>query len=225
MNSNIHIISGIIFDVDGVLVDTVAFHFQAWKRVFDEENIFFDKKEYKRINGIPRDAGIRLIVGNNIDLEYIQKIADRKQRYYLELIAQTPPHILPGIDRLLCECRKKGLRIAAASSSKNAKAVLEAAGIASQFDVIITGYDFKKPKPDPDIFQITAHDLGIKPHSSVVVEDAVNGVRAAYAGGFYCLAIANSESADELRSAGATGVVHTTEEITADMIMRLAKIG
>ncbi len=206
-------ISAVIFDVDGVLVDTVPFHLRAWQRAFQEEGIAFGPEEYQKINGLPRDEGIRIILQTRATPTRIREVGDRKQKYYLEFLAGNPPRPLAGILRLLVEIKQAGWRCAAASSSKNARKVLETAGLLNSFDVIVTGNDFKKPKPDPEIFLTAAHLLGMEPAFVAVVEDAQNGVAAARAGGFYCVAVANSESADNLRAAGASIVIATSEEL------------
>ncbi|MFY9463040.1 MAG: beta-phosphoglucomutase family hydrolase [Candidatus Sungiibacteriota bacterium] len=210
--------SAVIFDVDGVLVNTVPLHFRAWQRVFADEGISFGKEEYQLINGIPRDEGIRITLGDAATPDHIRDIGDRKQNYYLALLNQMPPQSLPGIKRLLRDLRKAGLRVAAASSSKNAIAVLAASHLTLYFDAIITGYDFQRSKPDPDIFLTAARALRVESAHTVVVEDAANGVRAALAGGFRCIAVATSESADALRAAGALFVAPTTNDLTIDVL-------
>ena len=217
-NINISSHPAVIFDVDGVLVDTVPFHFQAWKKVFTEEGIAFSKTEYQKINGLPRDAAIRRILKVDPSVQHIKDIGDRKQRYYLELITKNPPQPLPGIQSFLPIIRRGGWTMGAASSSKNALVVLQTAQLAENFEVIITGYDFKHPKPHPDIFLTAAKLLGTLPAKTIVIEDAVNGVRAAVAGGFLCIGIANSESADELGKAGASIVVNVTSDLTIDLL-------
>lgn len=214
-NNGHYPISAVIFDVDGVLVDTVPLHFSAWQKVFDEERISFGKKEYQLINGIPRDEGVRIILGAAATPDRIRDIGDRKQNYYLALLNQMPPRPLPGIARLLRDLRKTGLRVAAASSSKNAVAVLAAAHLAPYFDTIVTGYDFQRPKPDPDIFLTAAKILKVIPADTVVVEDAAQGIRAAHAGGFQCIAVATSESMESLRAAGTSVVVSSTKKLAS----------
>ena len=116
----------VIFDVDGVLVDTVPLHFQAWKEAYAENRIVFGHKEYEIINGIPRDEGVRIILGSAATPQRIKEIGDRKQQFYLMLLERNPPQILPGVSALLSDMRKNGWSLAAASSSKNAAHVLAA---------------------------------------------------------------------------------------------------
>lgn len=219
MNTIQQKISAIIFDVDGVLVDTVPFHFRAWQKAFSEAGIPFGHDEYQRINGLPRDEGVRVILQADVTLERTKKIGDLKQKYYMESLVKNSPEALPGIIHLLSEIHETGWRLAAASSSKNARNVLEAAGLTRDFDVIVTGNDFKKSKPDPDIFLTAASLLGASPSLTAIVEDAVNGVAAAKAGGFYCVAVANSESAENLKSAGASIVVRSTDELALKLFL------
>ncbi len=223
-NNENYPISAVIFDVDGVLVDTVPLHFRAWQRVFSEESIPFGKQEYLSINGIPRDEGIRIILGHAATIELVRKIGDRKQHYYLASLERTRLLPLPGIVRLLRQIQKTGWRIAAASSSKNAATVLAVARLTEYFDAIITGYDFQLPKPHPDIFLTAARLLRIEPSHTIVVEDAINGVRAAVTGGFHCAAVATSESADALRAAGAEIIVSSTDKLSTDIFHQLGSV-
>lgn len=217
----VHAVSSVIFDVDGVLVDTVPLHFHAWQKAFLEAHIPFGAHEYEQINGIPRDEGIRIILGADATSEHVKEIGDRKQHYYLESLTQVPPKPLPGILSLLIEIRRLRWKVAAASSSKNAVVVLATAQLIGYFDAIVTGHDFTHPKPHPDIFLRAAGLLKVKPAVAAVVEDAASGVRAARAGGFRCVAVASSESAENLYAAGASVVVATTLELSIDLLRRL----
>lgn len=172
-------INTVIFDVDGVLLDTIPYHFQAWKKVFNELEIDFNFNDYlMKVNGLPRIIGITNIL-SSIDKEVIDEIAKRKQEYFLEKVEKEYPRPLSGVISFLKILKKKNINIAAASSSKNAFFLLKKARISSYFDEIITGNDFTKSKPDSELFLIACNRLSANPWECLVVEDAAVGVQAA----------------------------------------------
>ena len=172
-------IQAIIFDVDGVLLDTVSYHFKAWEKVFTEEGIFFSFEDYlQKVNGLPRTSGIKNMLLSR-DGAKIKDIAERKQKYYLGMVEKNPPSPLPGVINLLQQLKQRNIILAAASSSKNAPFLLEKAKLAIFFQTIIGGNDFKKSKPDPDIFLTASKKLNKDPFSCAVVEDAALGLEAA----------------------------------------------
>jgi beta-phosphoglucomutase len=178
-------IRGFIFDLDGVLTDTAEFHYRAWQRLADEEEIPFDRKANEALRGVSRRKSLMLIVGQREFSEaQIQEMMARKNNYYVASIQSiTPKNLLPGGVALLTEIRQAGLKIAIGSASKNAKPVIEKLGIADRVDAIADGYSVDRPKPAPDIFLFAAAQLGLDPAQCVVVEDAAAGVEAAIAAG------------------------------------------
>lgn len=172
-------IKAVIFDVDGVLLNTIPHHFKAWKKLFTEQGINFTFQDYlDKVNGIPRLSGISNIMPhlNKKDLEIL---ASKKQSYFSKLITENPPKPLGGVVNLLKELKKNKIKLAAASSSKNAAQLLEKAGLSKYFDVIVGGHDFTKSKPDPDLFLVASKKINISPNNCIVVEDASIGVQAA----------------------------------------------
>jgi beta-phosphoglucomutase len=171
--------SAVIFDVDGVLLDTVPYHFKAWHQLFAEEGYTFTHKDYlEKVNGLPRETGIKNVL-TNITKTNIKKLTDRKQQYFMEHIAKSMPQPLPGVVSFLNALKTRDTLIGAASSSKNAPALLMKAGIAHHFSIIISGADFKQSKPHPEIFILASQRLSINPESCTVIEDSYHGVQAA----------------------------------------------
>lgn len=182
----------IIFDVDGVLVDTVPYHFKAWKRMFEECGATFNFDDYlEKVNGLPRAVGIKNILTKVSEAD-LDKLAEIKQEYFLEMIDQKPPKTLSGVKQLLEKLGENIFYIAAASSSKNAPFVLEKTGLAKYFNTIVSGHDFKNPKPDPEIFLTAAKRLKMDPSECVVFEDAYHGVEAGNRGGMYTIGLMTS---------------------------------
>lgn len=182
----------VIFDVDGVLLDSVPLHFAAWKRMFEEEGATFSFEDYlAKVNGIPRTHGIQAILPNKNKDEHLE-LAERKQKYFLDLVASDPPKPLTGVVDLLSYLKENNIPTAAASSSKNASKLLEKAGLTPYFLAIVGGNDFSKPKPDPELFLVAAKKLSIDPKQCVVIEDATTGILAAKAANMKAIGILTS---------------------------------
>jgi len=172
---------GAIFDLDGVVVDTVPLHFKAWKRMFGEYGKNFTFDDYKKkVDGILRTAGARAILADISDAE-LEKAAARKQGYFLEFLKTDGITVYETTRKLIQELRTKKIKLAVISSSKNCPYILEKAGLTSLLDTVISGKDIikGKGKPDPWIFLTAMERLGLKPDECVVFEDAVLGVEAA----------------------------------------------
>lgn len=184
-------IKAFIFDLDGVLTDTAEYHYRAWKRLADELGIPFTREENEALRGIPRRESLLLLLkGQAYPETQLQEFMTRKNNYYLQFIREISPRdVLPGARELLEEIRMAGLKSALGSASKNAGEVIERLGIAPLFDVVADGNSVARQKPAPDLFLHAARQLGFPPRECVVIEDAVAGIEAALAGGFWTLAL------------------------------------
>ncbi|PSB32791.1 beta-phosphoglucomutase [Stenomitos frigidus] len=191
-------IQGFIFDLDGVLTDTAEWHYRAWQQLADEEHLPFDRQANEALRGVSRRESLLLIVGSHAYSELeLQKMMDRKNRYYVESIQTiTDKDVLPGALNLLAEIRQAGIKIAIGSASKNAKTVIEKLGLADHVDAIADGYSVEHPKPAPDLFLYAAHQLGLDPAHCVVVEDAAAGIAAAIAGGMWTIGLGPADRVD-----------------------------
>ncbi|MEA3441404.1 MAG: beta-phosphoglucomutase [Chloroflexota bacterium] len=185
------VVSGFIFDLDGVLTDTAEYHYRAWKRLANEEGIPFSRQENEALLGIPRRESLMLILKGRVYPEdKIQDMMARKNSYYREYIQDiTPQDLLPGAKALLDELQAAGIKIATGSASKNAQEVINRLGIGSLLDAVSDGYSVEKQKPAPDLFLHTAAQLNLSPARCVVVEDASAGIEAAIAGGFHTVGL------------------------------------
>ncbi len=188
-------IQGVIFDLDGVLTDTSEFHYLSWKRLADEEGIFFDREANEALRGLPRRESLLQILGDRSATEaQIQEMMERKNCYYLELMhGIKPDNLLPGVANLLQELRGAGVKVALGSSSKNAQTVIERLGIADKLDAVADGYSVSQPKPAPDVFLFAAEKLGLSPSECVVVEDASAGVQGALVAGMRAVGLGPME--------------------------------
>jgi beta-phosphoglucomutase len=188
-------IEAVIFDLDGVITNTVYFHYLSWQRLADEEGIPFDKMTHDRaMLGLNReDALCYLLRDRQVSLERQQLLLKRKNNYYLESIDKlNSDDLLPGIGNLLVELRTANIKIALGSSSKNAKLVLQRLGIIDLFNFIADGHSVPDLKPAPDVFLYAANALGILPANCLIVEDAPAGVVAGLMAGMWVLGVGPS---------------------------------
>jgi beta-phosphoglucomutase len=196
------VIKACIFDLDGVIVDTAHYHFLAWKKLADQLGIPFDEKENERLKGVSRMHSLDIILslGNmKMDDKKKEMLADRKNGWFVDYVnTMKPEEIFPGVKDLLKKIRKKGLKIALASSSKNAPAVIELLRIGKEFDAVVDGTMVVHSKPDPEIFLLAASMLNVAPKDCLVFEDAEAGVEAAVRAGMKCIGVG---SPDQLNKA------------------------
>ncbi len=235
--------AGVIFDMDGVVTDTASVHAAAWKRMFDAflearseasdvPVVPFDiESDYRRfVDGKPRNDGVRSFLASRgisvpeggpedpPDAATVQGLGLRKNRYFLEGLHEVGPRPYPTTVELVHALAVEGLPSAVISSSRNAKEVLEAAGLGRLFDVRVDGVVAADlglaGKPHPAVFREAARRMGVAVPRAVVVEDALAGVQAGRDGGF-CQVIGVDRTGDPeaLRQAGADTVVTDLEEL------------
>jgi beta-phosphoglucomutase len=204
---------GAIFDLDGVIVDTVPLHFKAWRKMFNEYGKDFTFEDYKeKVDGIPRTAGARAILTDVSDSE-LEEAAAKKQGYFLELLKTEGINTYDTTRELIKELRSKDIKIAVISSSKNCPHILEKTRYNQLLDAVISGRDILegKGKPDPWIFLEAMGKLGLKPEECVVFEDAVLGVEAGKRAGMKTVGI--DRHGDPKRLAKADLVVNDLGEL------------
>jgi kojibiose phosphorylase len=188
-------LQGAIFDLDGVLTDTAEYHYRAWQRLADESGLPFDRQANEALRGISRRESLLKIVGDRPYSEaQLAAMMERKNGYYQDFIASmTPADLLPGVLPLLSELRQRGISVAIASASKNARLVIEKLGLTDWVDVIADGYSVDRPKPAPDLFLYAAQQLHQPPANCVVFEDATAGIAAALAAGMWTVGLGPME--------------------------------
>lgn len=186
-------IKGIIFDLDGVIVSTDEYHFQAWKSIAVAEGILFDRSINERLRGVSRMESLEILLEQtkrNYTSAEKSALAERKNDFYRELLQSlSPKDILPGVNKAIQRLRQRGIKLAIGSSSKNTPVILEKIGMKNTFDALADGNQIKHSKPNPEVFLLAASKLGLSPSECLVIEDAEAGVSAALNGGMEVLAV------------------------------------
>ena len=191
-------IKGFLFDLDGVIVDTAVFHFQAWRRLAQKLGGDFTEEQNEQLKGVSRVDSLKKIIewtGATVSDEEFQTLMVEKNEWYLELVQGLGPQdALPGALDFLQTAYDQGVKIALGSASKNAPMILEKLGITPLFTAIIDGNNVVNGKPHPEVFLKGAEALGLEPSECVVFEDSIAGVQAAKTGGMSSVGIGNAET-------------------------------
>jgi beta-phosphoglucomutase len=191
-------IKGFLFDLDGVIVDTAVFHFQAWRRLAQKLGGDFTEEQNEQLKGVSRVDSLKKIIewtGATVSDEEFQTLMVEKNEWYLELVQGLGPQdALPGALNFLQTAYDQGIKIALGSASKNAPMILEKLGITPLFTAIIDGNNVVNGKPHPEVFLKGAEALGLEPSECVVFEDSIAGVQAAKAGGMSSVGIGDAET-------------------------------
>lgn len=187
-----------LFDLDGVLVDTAIYHFQAWKNLGKQFGYELTEEQNEQLKGVSRVESLNKILDwANYAATKEEKSAwlIEKNEDYLRLISNmNPSEILPGVLAFLEQIKALGYKIALGSASKNAEIILDKTGLTPWFDLIIDGNKVSKSKPDPEVFLKGAEGLGIAPEECIVFEDSQAGVEAAKAGNMKAIGIGEAET-------------------------------
>ena len=196
------LIKAVLFDLDGVIVDTSNHHFLAWKKLCLKFGHNLTETENEFIKGLSREESlIKIIDFANLSFseEKFNQYLIKKNSYYLDLINSiSPKNILPGVKIFLKYLKKKSIKTSLCSSSKNAKLVLKKLDLISFFDFIIDGNDITMGKPNPEIFLTASKKLKTKPKNCLVFEDAQSGIDAANNAGMVVFGIGNKNNLKNL---------------------------
>lgn len=174
---------GIIFDLDGVIVDTAKYHYLAWKKLANELGFDFTQEQNELFKGVSRKRCLEILLDiGNIDAsqsQFDQWMIEKNEDYLSYIEKMDASEILPDVPRVLRYFNERNVPMALGSASKNAKPILEKVGLLPYFDSIVDGNNVTKAKPDPEVFLIASKNLGVVANKCVVFEDAVAGIQAA----------------------------------------------
>ena len=193
-------LEAVIFDLDGVIVDTAKYHYEAWKQLADSEGTYFDKKINERLKGVSRMVSLSIIMERKCreyTLDELNRMAEKKNGIYVKMLEELSDNeILPNIKEFICKLRDNGIKTAICSASKNTGLIMEKLGIASLFDVIVTGNDTTMTKPHPQGFLLAAERLRVHSCNCVIIEDAYAGIQAAVSAGMKSIGIGDPNQLD-----------------------------
>lgn len=186
-------IKAVIFDFDGLILDTETPEYQSWQEIFQERGVDLDMDLWQSFIG--RGFGsfdvyehLARVSGTPVDRATLRP---RMRKRYLDLIERNP--VLPGVEAWIRRANALGLPLAVASSSRQgwASGHLERRGLLPNFAFVHCGDDVANVKPDPEIYAITAQRLGVPPENALAIEDSLNGLTAAKAAGMRCVVVPN----------------------------------
>lgn len=212
-------IQAIIWDLDGVILDSADEHRRAWKRLAEDEGVVFTDDDFWATFG-KRNNDIIPHYWKTASAEQVHELADRKEMYFRAFVRETAA-FLPGAEELMRGLHEAGFAQALASSTpvENIKLISTLLGLERYLSIFVSGETVKHGKPAPDIFLKAAQELGIVPAACVVIEDAVAGVEAAHNAGMRCIAVAGARDLPGLRAANL--MINNLSEVDVERVRTL----
>lgn len=191
-------LKAVIFDLDGVIADTARFHYQAWKKLASEIGINLTYEFNENLKGVGRMESLDLILAlteKDYSNEEKIKLANKKNRYYLEFVNRmTPSDLLPGVVKCFEVIKDNNIKIVLASASKNSLDVIKRLEIKNYFNYVVSGKDILKSKPNPEIFIKAAKGIKVATKNCVGVEDSIAGILAINACNMFSVGIGNKKN-------------------------------
>ncbi len=186
----------LIFDLDGVLANTIDLHNAAWKSLADAEGVPFSAADMDRTRGWHRrEIMVKLLAPRPLSTADFDRLSKHKDDLYQTALYRQNPEslLLPGALDLIHAARRNHLKVGVASSSTSARQVLRQAAILDQLDAVADGHTVRRSKPAPDVFIWVAGALGIPPANAIAFEDAEAGVQAALTAGMFVVGVGHLE--------------------------------
>lgn len=194
-------IRAVLFDMDGVLVDSYMPHLDSWRMLADEVGVQITEAQFAETFGRTSRDIIRMLFGDTDDAR-VRAYDDRKEALYRDIVRGRIPE-MPGATALIRQLADRGIAMAVGTSGprENIELVCEELGWNAWLKVKVTGADVERGKPDPEIFLAAASKLGVAPGDCVVIEDAPAGIEAAKRGGMRCIGLTTTHAATSLGQA------------------------
>lgn len=173
----------IIFDLDGVIVDTAKFHYLAWRKLANDLGFDITEDQNEDLKGVSRVRSLEKILGwGNVSLsedQFMEQMAIKNDNYLSYISHMNSRDILPGVKDIFDFLIENEVPVALGSASKNARSILEKTGLYHKFTAIVDGNEVDKAKPDPEVFLIAASRMNVAPEDCIVFEDSQAGIEAA----------------------------------------------
>lgn len=214
---------GVIFDMDGVLVDSGEPHRRSWRVLAAKHGIELSDEAFAETFGMPSRDIIRKIWGENVDDDRVRAIDEEKEAVYRDLVRDDVP-LSPGVRETLARLADARFVLAVGTSGppENLDLVLEACELRHFFAATVNGFEIERGKPAPDVFLEAAARIELPPSVCAVVEDAPVGVEAGRAAGMPVIGYTGSHAADRLREAGADVIIGRLTDITPELVRELS---
>ncbi|MEB3283945.1 MAG: HAD family phosphatase [Candidatus Sericytochromatia bacterium] len=197
----------VLFDMDGVICDTMPLHRQVWRQFASTHGITLSDVEWRKLDG--RRAGdiVAAVFGVNDAAENL-RLSEARENLYREVLQTADLRAVAGVQACLEWLKERGIPcvLATSATSENVVQVLGTLGLTHYFSAIVSAQDVKNGKPDPEVYETAARRAGVHASECLVVEDAIQGVQAAKSAGATCLGLTTSEPASALLAAGAVWV-------------------
>ncbi|MDR0362622.1 MAG: HAD family phosphatase [Planctomycetota bacterium] len=213
----------VIFDMDGVLVDSMGVHWKAWQEVFARRGVTISPRDFEKTPGLCARPVLRMLAGRDYDEAETKAIVREQAEAAQRLLRDDFPK-MPGIDELIRRLDEAGWKMAVGTSGpiETIRLVLDRLDEGHRLTTLVVAADVTRGKPHPEVFLKAAEKLGVSPARSVVVEDSVAGLEAARAGGFKSAAITSTFPADTLRPL-ADLLVESLRELSPAILERLIR--
>jgi beta-phosphoglucomutase len=212
-------LKGIIFDLDGVVVDSHGAHLLAWSEFFGSIGHEVQEGELAFVlEGRKREEILRHFL-SDVTQEEVREYGEKKERLFRRHAGSVK--LVPGVAEFLAELDELKVALASSASRRRIAYMLKDLGLDKRFHVVVSGDDVIAGKPDPAIFRLAAEGLALSAQDLLVCEDAVCGVEAAKAAGMKCLAIAANGRAQALKAAGADRIVGDFRGVTIEQLRGL----
>ncbi len=214
-------IKGVIFDLDGVIVNTEPLHELCEKQILKRYNVRVSKEIFEKIKGLSDVDAFRFYISHFKIDEHPSLLIDKKKQLYIKLLKRKA-RLYPGFKTLAKQCKQKfKIGLATSSSKQNVHILLKHFDIKQYFDALVTAEDVRLTKPYPDPYLKIAEKLHIKPNQCLVIEDSIHGITAAKTAGAKCIAVSTTFSKKKLQETSVDGVVGSLCDLSLEKIKKL----
>lgn len=215
-------VKAFIFDMDGTMVDNMAWHCKTWVELFRDEGVTVEAEEFMRLAGKTTPELVKTFIGREVTEAEIKRLGDQKEFLYR---CMYRPHIKPvkGLRALLRDARAHGIKVGVATAAlpKNIEFTLTSIGVMQDLDAVVGAAEVKHGKPEPDLFLLVAQRLGVDPAACVVFEDAEMGFEAAHRAGMRAVALTTGHTREQLSAM--RGVTLVAEDFSVPEVRALLK--
>ena len=205
-------VHGVVFDMDGVLIDSGAHHRAAWAALLGDVGVTPQPEFWRLTIGRPAEEAVGLLLGADISPWEARELAIRKRAHYVQLAGRGVVPVA-GAPDFVASVRRAGLPCAVATSASRTDVwrLLQEVGLSREFQAIVTAEDVRFGKPDPEVYMLAAQGIGIEPRRCLAFEDSIVGVQAACGAGMRVVGVETAHTEAELRSAGAARSIASFE--------------